>query len=125
MFEIGVTTHFSAAHSLKGYPGECAGQHGHNWGVEVYVRGEALSPVGLLADFRPLKAMVKSVLAELDHSDLSTLEAFRAENPTSENIARLLYGRLAVELNCKEYRVSRVVVRETPGTSAAYWESGA
>jgi 6-pyruvoyltetrahydropterin/6-carboxytetrahydropterin synthase len=122
MFEVSVRGHFSAAHRLKGYAGECAGQHGHNWEVEVHVRGGTLSETGILVDFRHLKAVVGQVLADFDHADLGNLEAFRTDNPTSENLARLLYGRLAAELRCETCRVSRVVVHETPGSSASYWE---
>ena len=29
--------------------------HGHNWKVEVYVRGEQLDEIGMLVDFKELK----------------------------------------------------------------------
>ena len=38
MFEVKIETHFSAAHHLLNYKGECENQHGHNWKVEVYVQ---------------------------------------------------------------------------------------
>lgn len=31
VFEVYVKTYFSAAHSLKGYQGDCARIHWHNW----------------------------------------------------------------------------------------------
>lgn len=122
MFEVSVQAHFSAAHRLKGYPGSCAEQHGHNWEVEVFVRGTVLSETGILVDFRHLRMAVEEALEPLDHCDLGNMEAFRRENPTSENIARLLFGRLSAELNCDKYRVSRVSIHETPGSCASYWE---
>ena len=48
MFEVSVRAHFSAAHHLPGYPGTCASAHGHNWEVEVFVRGEELDDDTLL-----------------------------------------------------------------------------
>ena len=33
-YEINVQTHFSAAHHLRGYPGNCEKPHGHNWIVK-------------------------------------------------------------------------------------------
>ena len=39
MFEIKKQMYFSAAHHLLNYDGECENQHGHNWLVEVYVKG--------------------------------------------------------------------------------------
>ncbi|MBR2386125.1 6-carboxytetrahydropterin synthase, partial [bacterium] len=43
MFEVKVESSFSAAHHLLNYKGACENQHGHNWKVEAYVRGENLN----------------------------------------------------------------------------------
>ncbi|MCJ7810528.1 MAG: 6-carboxytetrahydropterin synthase, partial [Desulfobulbaceae bacterium] len=45
VFEIVVQSHFSAAHSLRGYAGDCARTHGHNWIIEVYVRCRELNEI--------------------------------------------------------------------------------
>ena len=55
MFEVKVESSFSAAHHLLNYKGACENQHGHNWKVEVYVRGENLNESGILVDFKVLK----------------------------------------------------------------------
>jgi len=125
VYEVSITAHFSAAHRLKGYRGACAAVHGHNWEVEVFVRGERLNRTGILMDFRKLKEAVRQAVATLDHADLNSLPAFRAANPTSENIARLLYERLAPRLTRGGRRLARVRVRETPGSAAGYAEDGA
>jgi len=122
MFQISVLQQFSAAHHLAQYPGACALMHGHNWEVEVFVEGDRLNDTGILLDFRQLREAVREVVDPLDHSDLNTLEAFKAVNPTSESIARYIFKRLAEQLNCPDYHVARVTVRETPGSMAAYWE---
>ncbi|MEN6439533.1 MAG: 6-carboxytetrahydropterin synthase QueD [Syntrophobacter sp.] len=122
VFEVYVKSHFSAAHSLKGYQGNCARTHGHNWMIEVYVRCTELNELGIGIDFRDIKAAVSEVLSGLDHSDLNDLPAFRDENPTSENIARLIYRQLSARLNTPVTRVSRIRVCETPGAGAFYWE---
>ena len=122
MYEIGIHTHFSAAHHLRGYDGTCAEFHGHNWGVEVYVQGPELDEQGLLVDFHDLKEGVKEALSVVDHHDLNSIPPFDGTNPTSENIARYLYRELSARLNNERCRISRVLVRETPGTVASYWE---
>ena len=122
MFEVSIKAHFSAAHHLEGYPGSCAVQHGHNWDVEVSVRGRSLDKTGILVDFRKMKQVVRAALDDIDHSDLNTLAAFRKQNPTSENIARFLYKRLAQRLKGRTCRLSSVAVRETPESMARYWE---
>jgi len=122
VFEVYVKSHFSAAHSLKGYQGNCARTHGHNWMIEVYVKCTKLDELGIGIDFRDIKAAVSEVLAGLDHSDLNDLPVFQDVNPSSENIARLIYGQLSTRLNTPVIRVSRVKVCETPGAGAFYWE---
>ncbi len=122
VFEVYVKSHFSAAHSLRGYPGDCARVHGHNWMVEVYVRCAELDQIGIGIDFRDIRAAVKEVLAGLDHSDLNELPLFKEDNPSSENIARFLYKELSSRLNTPNTSVSRVKVSETPGAGAFYWE---
>lgn len=122
VFEIYVKSHFSAAHRLNGYDGDCARIHGHNWIIEAYVQCSELSPIGIGIDFRDIKTAIREVLSTLDHSDLNELEPFRNENPTSENIARYLYRALSSKLNDGKIRISRIKVSETPGAGAFYWE---
>ena len=122
MFELSVKTHFSAAHRLVGYDGACANLHGHNWEVEIFVRGSRLNSLGMLVDFHDIKAAIREVMKDVDHCDLNQLPAFLRENPTSENLARYLYGRLGGRMNNDQYQVYKVTVCETPGTTASYWD---
>lgn len=122
VFEVYVKTHFSAAHFLAGYDGDCARVHGHNWIIEVHVQCLRLDELGIGLDFRDIKAAVNEVTKDLDHSNLNELAAFKDSNPTSENIAMFLYKELSARINRVHVRVSRVKVSETPGAGAAYWE---
>jgi 6-pyruvoyltetrahydropterin/6-carboxytetrahydropterin synthase len=120
MYELSIRTRFSAAHHLRDYNGPCAAQHGHNWDVEVFVRGPALDGSGMLVDFKEMKTSVNDVLGELDHRNLNDVAAFGDRNPTSENIARFIFDRLSVSLGGRAFAVSRVCVRETPDSMASY-----
>jgi 6-pyruvoyltetrahydropterin/6-carboxytetrahydropterin synthase len=122
IFEIYVQTHFSAAHSLRGYPGDCSRTHGHNWIIDVFVKCKELDGIGIGIDFRDIKKGVKDVLKDLDHFNLNELPAFKEINPTSENIARLLYRELGKKLNSDVAKISKIKVSETPGAGAFYWE---
>ena len=122
VFEVYTKAHFSAAHKLRGYPGDCANNHGHNWIVEAYVKCTELDQIGIGIDFRDIKQAVREVLFNLDHFDLNELEPFREVNPSSENIAKYIYQELSKKLNTHSARVSRVKVCETPGAGAYYWE---
>jgi 6-pyruvoyltetrahydropterin/6-carboxytetrahydropterin synthase len=122
IFEVYVKTHFSAAHSLRGYAGDCSRVHGHNWIIEVYVKCMELDGIGIAVDFRDIKLEVKDVLKNLDHFNLNDLPAFKELNPTSENIAKFLYHELGEKLNTDTVQVSKIKVSETPGAGAFYWE---
>jgi len=122
MFEISVKTHFSGAHHLREYPGECARVHGHNWEVEVMIRGPQPDALGMLIDFKIVKAAIRDQVAELDHVDLNALPAFAQQNPTSENLARYLFEQLRKHLDSPQYRIYKVRVSESPGSTASYWE---
>ncbi len=121
-FEISVNAQFSAAHSLRGYPGDCARLHGHNWTVRVSVSCRELDRAGIGIDFRVIKGHVRDVLERLDHCNLNETEPFATDNPSAENIARYLYREIGRRVNAETVRVGKVRVSETPGTSAAYWE---
>jgi 6-pyruvoyltetrahydropterin/6-carboxytetrahydropterin synthase len=122
VFEISVTTEFSAAHSLQGYPGNCAQVHGHNWTVEVFVRCRELNAIGIGIDFREVKRAIRESIEALDHSCLNEHPSFKELNPSSENIAKLLYKELRAKINSENANISRVKVSETPNTGAYYWE---
>ena len=70
MFEIKTQAFFAAAHHLLNYEGECENQHGHNWMVEVFVKGDTLDKSNILMDYKTLKKELKTVLDLLDHKDL-------------------------------------------------------
>lgn len=122
MFELSVSSHFAGAHHLEGYEGSCSGHHGHNWAVEAFVAGDQLNELGIIVDYRVLKANLREVIEELDHKDLNEISQFDGVNPSSENIAKYIYGRLQETLSGMPCKVVRVRVHETPESSASYWE---
>jgi 6-pyruvoyltetrahydropterin/6-carboxytetrahydropterin synthase len=121
MYELKVITNFSAAHQLKDFEGACEDLHGHNWKIEVYVTSGTLNEAGIVMDFRVLKAHVKTVMADLDHKFLNDLEAFKDQNPSSENIARYAAEQLSLSLDDPEIKVSRVTAWESETSCATYY----
>lgn len=108
-YEVKIITDFAAAHNLKNFRGKCENLHGHNWKVEVVLRGKELDRSGVLVDFAEVKQATREILGEVDHQYLNDLPFFQDRNPSSENIARFLFERLAGRLNsenCWLYRVS-------------------
>ena len=124
MFEVKVEKSFSAAHHLLNYQGACENQHGHNWKVEVYVKGEILDKSNILVDFKVLKKELDDVLDYLDHKDINTLPEFENESPSSEFMAKFIYNKMKEKLQnqYKNAQVSKVAVWETPTSRAVYFE---
>ncbi len=92
--KLGVSTDFSAAHSLPKHPGKCKNLHGHTYKVEVVVEGEKKEDTECVADFSEVKALVEEVLELLDHKFLNEIISY----PTSENIALFLMDELEKKL---------------------------
>ena len=122
MYELKIITQFAAAHRLENFHGKCEALHGHNWKVEVFLAGERLDKAGLLMDFGQIKARTNALLEEIDHKYLNELEAFREQNPSSENLARHLFERLAAVLTHDGVRVCRVNVWESDSSCASYFQ---
>lgn len=98
---------FEAAHRLPNVPTghKCERLHGHSFRVEVHVAGQLAEPAGWVLDFADIAAAWKPLHDTLDHHYLNEVPGL--ENPTSENLARWIWGRLSLP------GLSRVVVRET------------
>ena len=120
MYELKIISNFAAAHQLREYEGACERLHGHNWKVEVCVRGDEPGNDGLLVDFRIIKQRAKNVIDELDHEFLNELKPFKTLNPSSENIARHIFESLSLELNSEIVKVSKVSVWESDTACASY-----
>ncbi len=122
IYEIFIQVEFSAAHSLRGYKGDCADIHGHNWTVEVFMTCTRLNEIGIGIDFREARQKVKEIIEELDHTDLNSHPAFLNVNPSSENLAGFLYREIKQRINSDSVRVSGVKVSESPGSGVIYRE---
>jgi len=119
VFELTVETSFAAAHNLRGYEGSCERLHGHNWKIDVTLRGSKLDKLGMLVDFKEVKAILGGVLGELDHRYLNELPAFREDNPTTENVAKWLAGEFAKRLP-SHISVAKVTAWESDQCGASY-----
>jgi 6-pyruvoyltetrahydropterin/6-carboxytetrahydropterin synthase len=106
---------FEAAHRLPQVPAghKCARLHGHSYRVEVHVHGNVDPATGWVMDFADIKAAFQPVHDQLDHHYLNEVPGL--DNPTSENLARWMWDRLADVLP-----LSAVVVRETCTSGCVY-----
>ncbi len=102
--------------------GKCANPngHGHNYVVEVTVGGEVDADKGAVIELDRFQRTVRErVIDRFDHTHLNLdCEEFASLNPSVENIARVIWGRLFGQLD--PARLYSVRVWETPKTSAEY-----
>jgi 6-pyruvoyltetrahydropterin/6-carboxytetrahydropterin synthase len=113
---------FCAAHKLRGYQGNCARLHGHNYRVEVEVEATKLDEIGIGIDFRDIRAATEELAGELDHRYLNEIPPFDEVNPTAENVAAYFYRRLGRALDGPQARVAAVTIWETERCSVRYSE---
>lgn len=120
MFELKVITHFAAAHQLTMVGEKCENLHGHNWRIEVRVRGEALDEAGVLIDFGVVKQHVREIMKTLDHKFLNELPVFENRQPSSERIAVYVAEQMQQRLSPENIRVASVTAWESNNASATY-----
>jgi 6-pyruvoyltetrahydropterin/6-carboxytetrahydropterin synthase len=120
-YQVKIISDFAAAHNLRNFRGKCENLHGHNWRIEVVLRGTRLDDSGVLVDFGEVKQATREILADLDHHYLNDLPFFQNHNPSSENIARYLFERLSLRLNTDHCQVFSVSAWESHNACATFF----
>lgn len=135
MFRVTRDIDFCYGHRLLDYDGKCRHLHGHNGRARIVLAGPETDALGMLVDFTEIKRRVQSWIDEnLDHNmllrrDDPILPLLRErgervfvmdENPTAENIARLIHERAVAS----GLPVVEVTLWETDRCSATYTGPG-
>lgn len=83
--------------------------HGHNYVVEVLVRGAVDRATGMVIDLSALDQVVHAkVVARFDHRNLNLDPLFGRRVPTTENFCRTVFDLLQNELPAGELECIRV-----------------
>lgn len=97
---------FAAAHVLRrpdwdegrnrAVFGACAGEHGHNYVLEVAVRGEPDPETGMVVNLKDLDEVMRTaVISDVDHRHLNRdVSWLGGVIPTAENLALAFWSRL-------------------------------
>jgi 6-pyruvoyltetrahydropterin/6-carboxytetrahydropterin synthase len=116
---------FSAGHTLfnpefseernREVFGKCSNPagHGHNYVLEVTLRGEIDPDTGYLYDLKELAALMRKLIVDdVDHRNLNVdVDWLRGVIPTTENLAAIFFDRL--DANLPGDLLHAVRVRET------------
>lgn len=96
--------------------------HGHNYELEVTVKGIPDPRLGMVVDIYELDQIVKRVILDkMDHKNLNIdVEFLTGIIPTSENMARAIWQQLAPEIPAPA-QLARLRVTETRNNAAEYF----
>jgi len=77
--------------------GACAGDHGHNYVVEVTVSGPVDPETGMVINLKQVDSLLRRELIDrVDHKHLNKdVDFLQGVIPTAENIAQVAFDRLA------------------------------
>jgi 6-pyruvoyltetrahydropterin/6-carboxytetrahydropterin synthase len=80
--------------------GRATARHGHNYRLEVTLRGEPDPVTGMVIDLKELQEILDAeIMARFDHRDLvADTPYFDEEVPTPENFARVIHRILLAAL---------------------------
>jgi 6-pyruvoyltetrahydropterin/6-carboxytetrahydropterin synthase len=133
MFRVSREIDFCYGHRLLNYDGKCKYLHGHNGRAIITIESATLDERGMVLDFSDIKKVVSTWIDEkLDHRMLLSktdpvvpiLEKMgeplflMEENPTAENIARLIFEFTA----SRGFPIVECQLWETPRCYATYRE---
>ena len=97
--------------------------HGHNYVVEVSLRGVPDPVTGMVLDLKELKEILtREIVEPYDHRFLNyEVPPFDRVVPTTENIACDIWRRLEPRLNQERHQLHAVRVYETPDLYVDYF----
>jgi len=124
--------HFSASHRLhsdkltdeenENVFGLCNNPlgHGHNYELEITIKGEPDATTGMVIDLKELKSIVqKEIINKVDHKHLNfDVDFMQGMVPTVENIVVAFWQQLEGKLPNGE--LHELVLYETPRNLASY-----
>jgi 6-pyruvoyl-tetrahydropterin synthase len=128
MYSVTVRDHFMIAHSFKGEIfGPAQNLHGATYVVDVEFKRVELDDDGLVVDIGAALQALRAVLAGLNYRNLDEDQAFEGRNTTTEFLARLVFERIAAEIEAGALgegahglTALRVTLHESHIASASY-----
>ena len=119
VFELGADAFFGARHfvTMNGVPGP---PHHHSYRVEVIMQSPAQDEDGIVIGFGDVRSLIEAILKDYNETLLNTVAPFTEIPPTSENLARVIFERLASQFVESDVAVKQVRVWESPTNSASY-----
>ena len=123
--------HFSSAHKLANPElsesenmdifGKCNNFHGHNYYIEVTLKGEPDPKSGYVMDLKKLKEILNNeIISKVDHKFLNELKMFENIIPTTENMAIVFWKALENKVKADNVCLYSVKIYETAKNYVEY-----
>lgn len=123
--------HFSSAHKLHNPElsdeknieiyGKCNNFHGHNYYIEVTLKGEPDKQSGYVMDLKKLKTIIHtSIIDKVDHKYLNEVEMFQNIVPTTENMVLVFWNVLKDEVKTNNSDLHSIKLYETAKNYVEY-----
>ena len=93
----------------------------HDWIVTADVSSEKLNNMGIVMDFKALRAMIDKTVAGFNDKALESIGYFQQNNPSAENVAKYIYEKLRIELP-EGVKLLNIRIVEESGCSAKFNE---
>jgi 6-pyruvoyltetrahydropterin/6-carboxytetrahydropterin synthase len=133
-----ISTHFSAAHRLARTDlsfaenteiyGKCAREngHGHNYHMDVMVKGQIDPRTGMSVDLGALQTLINTLVVEpMDHTFLNKdVSYFEKVVPTAENIAFYICQVLEKPVRDLGAQLHKICLRESPNNACEVYATG-
>mgnify|MGYP003507263320 CR=1 FL=1 len=112
--------HLSDEENLEVF-GKCNNEHGHNYTVEVRIRGHVDTKTGMVMNLVDLKAIIeRCIMKPLDHKNIDVdVPYFKTVPSTTENLAVFIYDSLKKALPKPEL-LYEIKLYETDKNSVVY-----
>ncbi|MBV6479239.1 MAG: hypothetical protein HGGPFJEG_02010 [Ignavibacteria bacterium] len=123
--------HFSSSHKLENPKlskkqneemfGKCSNFHGHNYYIEVTLKGNPDKDSSYVMDLKLLKKIIfEEIIEKVDHKYLNDVDLFRKVIPTTENMAIIFWDLLAKRLKQYNVKLHSVKLYETEKNFVEY-----
>ncbi|MFA5484499.1 MAG: 6-carboxytetrahydropterin synthase, partial [Candidatus Cloacimonadaceae bacterium] len=86
----------------------------------VGIECSTLDEIGMALDYSIIKNILKSILDLFDHEYLNDLPLLQGQNPTSENLARIIYIEMEKGLADYDAGIKEVEIYESERSSVIY-----
>ena len=118
-YELGVDVFFNARHYVM-TSGNRGPVHSHSWRVQARLVSRDVTSEGITIGFAEAKEVVQHQVSRFDGDILNEMEQFREIQPTTENVAMVLYDGIKEAVKSLTVKLTSVCVWESPTNYVVY-----